>query len=449
MQREAIFISHANPEDNIFTLWLGAKLTSLGYEVWADVLRLQGGDDWQRKLEDAIRNRAFKVLLVANEISVAKQGVRNEIQIATDTAKKIGDSEFIIPLRLRPFDAPFLIAHAQYVDFRSSWAKGLGELLSVLNERAVPRSPQPNSEMWKGLQLLNAQTVVETPEPLVSNWFALKTLPRAVSVFVPATGVSPGRIKIATEQGSLPLRSHGEGYLTFAGQESVQDAFDFPMRRKAVLLTSEFVSEGWREQGIRRGDARNIANHLLRAGLEKALEARGCAAAQMANDNRAWFFPITDALKNKVVFDWGDGLSGRRQIIGHSEKRQVWWHYGISPQVVMNPTPHLKLRGRLVFTSDGKTPLESTSRMHRLRRSFPKAWRNARWRDMLLAFMWHLADGKQDWYVPFGANSDAVFSSVPLVFEAPISMALGDSDPDDVDDPDIEENDDKGDGEEL
>jgi len=42
VQREAIFISHANPKDNIFTLWLGAKLTSLGYEVWADVLRLQG-----------------------------------------------------------------------------------------------------------------------------------------------------------------------------------------------------------------------------------------------------------------------------------------------------------------------------------------------------------------------------------------------------------------------
>ena len=112
----------------------------------------------------------------------------------------------------------------------------------------------------------------------------------------------------------------------------------------------------------------------------------------------------------------------------------------------MNPTPHLKLRGRLVFTIDGTTPLESTTRMHRLRRSFPKAWRNARWRDMLLAFMWHLTEGKQDWCVPFGANSEAVFSAVPLVFEAPISMALGDADPDDVDDPDIEDNDEPGDG---
>lgn len=39
--RPAIFISHAAPEDNAFTLWLGAKLAALGYEVWADVLRLR------------------------------------------------------------------------------------------------------------------------------------------------------------------------------------------------------------------------------------------------------------------------------------------------------------------------------------------------------------------------------------------------------------------------
>jgi len=72
-ERQALFISHASPEDNAFTIWLGAKLAAAGYEVWADVLRLTGGDDWQRKLEDALRNRACKVLLVANQKSVEKQ----------------------------------------------------------------------------------------------------------------------------------------------------------------------------------------------------------------------------------------------------------------------------------------------------------------------------------------------------------------------------------------
>ena len=48
--REALFISHASPEDNAVTLWLGAKLTALGYSVFADVLRLRGGDDWEPSL---------------------------------------------------------------------------------------------------------------------------------------------------------------------------------------------------------------------------------------------------------------------------------------------------------------------------------------------------------------------------------------------------------------
>jgi hypothetical protein len=132
--REALFISHASPEDNAFTLWLGAKLTALGYEVFADVLRLRGGDDWERVLESAIRDRAAKVLLAATPHGVQKQGVRNEITIAMQTAKKIGDDKFIVPLRLAPFDAPLQIAHAQHIDFSKSWAQGLSELLSLLTE---------------------------------------------------------------------------------------------------------------------------------------------------------------------------------------------------------------------------------------------------------------------------------------------------------------------------
>src|SRR5690349_5750818 len=103
-QRRAVFISHANPEDNTFTVWLGAKLAALGYDVWADVLRLRGGQDWQRRLEQALRDEAVKVLLVGTPAAVDKQGVRNEIQIAHDVAKRIGDQEFIVPLRLAPFD---------------------------------------------------------------------------------------------------------------------------------------------------------------------------------------------------------------------------------------------------------------------------------------------------------------------------------------------------------
>ena len=96
--REAIFISHAAPEDNAFIIWLGAKLAAMGYAVWADVFRLKGDDDWQRTFENTLRHRACKMLLVANPHAVDKQGVCNEIQIASEVARKIGDNAFIIPM---------------------------------------------------------------------------------------------------------------------------------------------------------------------------------------------------------------------------------------------------------------------------------------------------------------------------------------------------------------
>ena len=47
----------------------------------------------------AIREKAVKVLLAATPYR-SNQGVRNEITIATQTARKIGDNHFIVPLRL-------------------------------------------------------------------------------------------------------------------------------------------------------------------------------------------------------------------------------------------------------------------------------------------------------------------------------------------------------------
>jgi hypothetical protein len=238
--RPAIFISHAAPEDNAFTVWLGAKLAALGYEVWADVLRLRGGDDWQRKLEHALRHRAAKVLLVANPRAVDKQGVRNEIQIASDVARKIGDPEFIIPLRLASFEAPFLIAHAQYIDFQRGWAAGLVELLEVLSETyKVPRQDSDQSAIWREVQLLHARAVAPIPERLVSNWLAIERLPSKLRFFQFRGGserIAQARIKDAP----WPVSPFQRGFLTFARMDELQAHFGpyLPLKGTSNYLTT-------------------------------------------------------------------------------------------------------------------------------------------------------------------------------------------------------------------
>ncbi|NPT57608.1 toll/interleukin-1 receptor domain-containing protein [Paraburkholderia elongata] len=187
-ERKSLFISHATPEDNPFVLWLGAKLSAMGYEVWADVMRLRGGSDWARELENALRHGAVKVLLVCTPAGLEKQGVRNEIEIATGLARRIGDNEFIIPLRLEPFDPPFRIAHAQYIDFSRSWANGLSELSELLQEKGLPRSAPGEMQGWLNSQTTGSARLFVKSEPMMSNWLAIKNNPDRIRYCEPPVG---------------------------------------------------------------------------------------------------------------------------------------------------------------------------------------------------------------------------------------------------------------------
>jgi hypothetical protein len=55
-QKSKIFISHANPDDNYFALWLSNKLEILGYDTWVDVKKVPPGDYFNQLYEDALRN---------------------------------------------------------------------------------------------------------------------------------------------------------------------------------------------------------------------------------------------------------------------------------------------------------------------------------------------------------------------------------------------------------
>src|SRR5262245_37636214 len=131
VQRKALFISHSTPRDNAFARWLGAKLTAMGFEVWADVMRLHGGTDWSRALEKALRERSVKLLVACSQEAMDADGVRNEIEIGAAVGQELKDEEFTIPLRVREFKPHFRIAQRQYIDFRKSWAAGFTELVDL------------------------------------------------------------------------------------------------------------------------------------------------------------------------------------------------------------------------------------------------------------------------------------------------------------------------------
>jgi hypothetical protein len=422
--RVALFITHANPEDNAFTLWLGAKLEALGYEVWADLMSLHGGDDWQRKLEEKLRRHTRKVLFVGTPHGADKQGVRNEIQIAHDVGREIGDKEFIIPLRLRAFDAPFLIAHAQYIDFEDSWASGLLELLKSLSEGYdVPRTSMRRT-MLRDLQLIYVRPVLDAPEKLISNWLALTGLPKLVRFYDFKGGVKVDVARARIMDAPWPTVAHLRGFLSCAPPYDLQEHFGpaLPLTIVAECATDDFVETGWAQQRLEPWDARNKFSDLVRQALERFFRSRGLEAFWLSDRKIAWWPPINVVPTKKIRFRWG-GLTGARQISGRSKKRALHWHFGLSMGVRTSPVRHARAIGHLIFTEDGLEPFDDSGRAHRMRRSFAKAWRNARWRDMLLAFLYWLANGQDRLVVPMSCEESLTLSLPPMSFLSPIKIA--------------------------
>ncbi|HEV7683065.1 MAG TPA: toll/interleukin-1 receptor domain-containing protein [Pyrinomonadaceae bacterium] len=98
--RDKIFISHANPEDNEFSRWLTLKLVTEGYPVWCDLVKLQGGEDFWRDIETAIRERTVKFLYVLSKVSNVKEGPLQELAVAKAVASKGKLRDFIVPIHV-------------------------------------------------------------------------------------------------------------------------------------------------------------------------------------------------------------------------------------------------------------------------------------------------------------------------------------------------------------
>lgn len=436
-QRTAIFISHATPEDNAFVRWLGAKLSALGYEVWADLFALRGGSDWSRKLEDALRNRALKMLLVCTPDGLEKQGVRNEIEIGIEVSKSIQDHEFIIPLRLAAYKAQFRIAHLQYIDFSRGWAGGFLELSDLLtSNKAIPRSSTGNAlDEWLADQTDGAAKLIDRAEHLVSNWLRIKSLPETLYYCEPPFGFDLQRFQMRDVE-AYPFIPFKSGTLTFT---SPNDAGELrsgvPARIISKIRLSKFLAEGWPEQGIERYVASRHLSDLGNQAFDLYMHRLGMSALVNQKGRSVWWANIKLAPKTRVSFDW-QYTKGSRKIMGQSGKRGVFWHYGLNAQVRDYPKLHIRLSPRLLFSTNGLDIIDDPKKAHRLRRSFAASWRNARWRDMLLAYLWWASGGISEIALPVSSTENIVASLPPFsplakfgVQESKESETIDDDDP--------------------
>jgi hypothetical protein len=430
--RKLVFISHANPEDNEFASWLAARLAAGGYDVWADISQLVGGETFWRDIGTAIKEEAATVIAVMSRSSYQKDGVLDEIALAVGTGRRLKKPSFVIPIRLDdlPFsDFPEQLIRLTAIDFGGNWAHGLSCVQDALEKAGVPRenaAPTHAFDQWRSFRLRQSGAVAEIPEQLSSNWLKILELPQEInfcrfgaeSKIVAKTISSFNTPMVPLERLGLTFSDAPTIVMDEAPSISVEHAYEFNLRK--------FLG-GERQKGpeVRRGDASNMVTNILRQAWENFAQGRGLLPYEFSNST-GWFVPLDLIEGNRVDYIDGAGKTRKKWLVGQSKKRQVFWHFAVTAYATLGDDPHFVLRPQVVFTTDGRIPLESKAKAASLRRSFCKNWWNDRWHGLLTAFVSYLAGGNDHILIPLGSDKFVRIDGHLLAFQSPLSI-VGDS----------------------
>jgi hypothetical protein len=138
--RARVFISYAR-EDTAAAIRLFKSLEKHGYAPWLDRRKLLPGQDWPRRIDDAIASSDFFVPCFSAK-SVRKRGAfQAEIRFALDCARRMPlDDVFVIPVRLDECHIPARIEQeTQFVDLFPDWQAGFARVLEIIEKQTASR----------------------------------------------------------------------------------------------------------------------------------------------------------------------------------------------------------------------------------------------------------------------------------------------------------------------
>lgn len=387
--RPLVFLSHANPEDNEFTKWLAGQLSISGYEVWSDVTKLVGGEEFWSDIETTIRNRAGAVVVVLSKVAQRKAGVLDEIDLAVRVERSSGLKGFVVPVRVDDLafgDVRANLARKNIIDFYQNWATGLHALLLALEKARVPRSQRGLIAAGAAAAQRERGAVTNQTETILTNWMPITSLPPQIT-FWDIGGPMDALSAVAASLDS-PWQRHLRLIATFGTDgEAPVEAAGIVATPSYSVNVEELREHGSKEPPIARAIGRNLILNLMRQAWDRDMAARGLVSHSNASGALIWFPPQGRWPSDRGSFKDNLGKVRYRALVGWSDKRKVYWHAGIDAKPVLGDFPKFILRQHVIFTEDGRTPLQSTTRMHSLRRSFCRSWWNDRWRDLLTAYV--------------------------------------------------------------
>ncbi|HEY3295236.1 MAG TPA: toll/interleukin-1 receptor domain-containing protein [bacterium] len=430
--KDRLFISHANPIDNEFSLWLTLRLRAMGFQAWCDLTDMPGGASMWPTIERQIRANTDRFIFVLSKVSNHQSdGCLKELAVADAVRRSSddGDQEFILPVRCDDIDfktANAYVIDRYTVDFFGRWGAGLRELLDKLKEAGIVgcavNGPSAVSEWWaKEYKYASPRTLLDKPETYVTNVFPITRWPSHIFIHdIGRSGVGPYNLNPEVGQ---PFAFSEKKIISFFPANSISSYVTYPyeiLNSTRLPMRSDAPYAALRD--VLQTDDSRLVTELLTNTFEYALIKRGLRPYLQASKKHCFFFYKGSDL-DSIQYDTLEGAPTDRVLVGKYESS--YWHFAISAKAEMRPFPHFAIRRHVLFSDDARTIWESKPKLHKARRSACRRWFNELWRERLLAAMACVSRGTDDVLIEFGDESALAVSRIPTLHECPKSYIYG------------------------
>ena len=404
MARDTIFISHATPQDNEFSIWIASRLEMLGYNTWIDKEGLLGGERFWPTIQKAIES-SIKVLFVYSKNIVThdgilKPGIENEIEYAKSIASQHGLQDFIIPLHIdeSPYNLVIGLPNINHISFNDNWADGLKQLLKKIEKDAVPKKSmniESTFSEWYENEYISNCSIISKTELFYTSWWQVKDIPQQFYMYLFTNAAQAKAIRDLNKDIPISLQSNilssFDKKLNFTVLRDGEQIEVLPENTYTFSLSD--VLEGFESDKFQQH--REVENHFKRllycCIASNLFWRKWLKKYEMSNKRIAYFLPKYDWVK-KIDFTYPFGNRKKSKSILGKYENIGSWHYGISIQTILFPIVGFSIKSHILFTSDGFKIIDDDKKQHSYRRKKGKRFFNEEWRDLQLAFIQRLKD---------------------------------------------------------
>lgn len=409
MARNSIFISHATPEDNEFSIWIASRLEMLGYKTWIDKEGLLGGERFWTMIQNVIKNDAIKVLLVYSKNICGsdgnlKDGIDKEITYAESIAKQESINDFIIPLHIdnsAPYNAFIGANRLNHIPFDSNWADGLKQLLKKLEKDSVPQNLtaiESTFSEWYENEYISNCSIISKNELFYTSWWQVDDIPQQFYMYQFTNAAQAKAIRDLNKDIPISILSNVlssfDRKLNFSVLRDGEQIEVLPESSYTFSL-SDILTGFESDKFPRHRDGENHFKRLLYCVVSNMFRQKGLWKNKMSNKKFAYYLPKYEGLR-KIDFIYPFSKRKKSKSILGKYENIGSWHYAISIQTTLFPFVGFSIKSHILFTSDGFKIIDDDKKQHSYRRKKGKRFFNEEWRDLHLAFIQRLkgSEGK-------------------------------------------------------